>query len=145
MDIDQIFLEVTDLLSEIPALKWIDMDFGQLDSEQRPAVAFPCALVSIDLPDTNDLGNKVQKPKVLINIKLAFDYTGETNVKTAPNYRARALSYYGIVKSVYVKLQGQRVGTAPLKRKSQMEYARPDRIKILDMPFETVFLDESAR
>jgi len=145
MDIDQIFLEVADLINGVPGIKWIDMDFGQLDSDQRPAVAFPCALISIDLPDTNDLGNRVQKPKVIINVKLAFDYMGETSVKTAPNYRTRALRYYGIVKSVYIALQGQRIGTTPLKRKSQMEYARPDRIKILDMPFETNFLDDSAR
>lgn len=146
MDIDQIFLEVTELLSTVPTLKWIDMDFGQLDSEQRPPVAFPCALVSIDLPDINDLGNKVQKAKARINIKMAFDYAGETSIKTAPDYRTRALAYYGTVKDVYKKLHGARLeSTAPLKRITQMEYARPDRIKIVEMPFDTVFVDESAR
>ncbi|MDO9554541.1 hypothetical protein [Rhodonellum sp.] len=145
MEIDELFLGITDMIGEVTDIKWIDMDFGQMDSDQRPPVGYPCALISIDFPQISDLGNNVQKPKVLINVKLCFDYQGETSVKAPPNTRIRALSYYPIVKSVYKKLQGQRIGTSPMKRTSQIESARPDRIKILQMTFETVFVDDSAR
>lgn len=144
MNIEDLFIDVCDLINEVPEIKWVDLDFGQMDSETRPAVLFPCALVSIDLPNTNDVGNKVQKPQVIINVKLCFNYNGETSTGTPPVSRARALEYYGLVKSVYKKLQGARIGTGALKRRAQVESARPDKIKIVDMPFETFFLDNSA-
>jgi len=66
--------------------------------------------------------------------------------KSPPEYREMALAYYGTVKEVYRKFQGLRLCTCgPMKRINQMEYERPDRIKIVDMPFDLVFVDDSAR
>lgn len=145
MEQDELFLAITDLIGEVPSVAWIDMDFGQMDSEGRPAVGFPCALVSIDYPQITEIGQGVQKPNVLINVKLCFSYTGATNLKASSPVRERALAYYAIVKDVYKKLQGKRVGTGPLRRISQLESARPDQIKIVDISFATSFLDQSAR
>lgn len=145
MEQDELFLAITDLISEVPSVSWIDMDFGQMDSEGRPPVNFPCALVSIDFPQIAEIGQGVQKPSVMINVKLCFNYTGETSQRAASPVRERALAYYATVKDVYKKLQGQRIGTGPLRRVSQLESARPDRIKIVDMSFTTAFLDQSAR
>jgi len=36
-------------LKTVPAIKWIDEDFGQIDAyEGKPPVAFPCALVKLN-------------------------------------------------------------------------------------------------
>ena len=36
---------------EIPALRWIDADEGQLDfQDSRPPVAFPCCLIELYYP-----------------------------------------------------------------------------------------------
>lgn len=145
MEIDELFIQVTDLLTEVPELKWIDMDFGQMESDQRPPVTYPCALVAIDLPEIREIGQGVQKPRVLINVKLCFNYEGETSTRTAPAVKSRALAYYGAVKEVYKKLQGKRLGTGTLKRRSQIETAHPLRIKMVDLVFETEYVDQSAR
>lgn len=145
MNIEDFYLGVSDLIAEVPEIKWIDMDFGQLDStDSRPAVAFPCALISIDFPDIADLGNKKQKPQVLINVRLGFNYAGETSHSTPEQAKSRALAYYAIVKAVYAKLQGQRLGGSQLRRIRQVEAATPQRVKVVDMPFRTEFIDESA-
>ncbi|MCH7400113.1 hypothetical protein MM236_19110 [Belliella sp. DSM 107340] len=145
MDIDGIYLKVCDLIAEVPEVKWIDMDFGQLDDfNTRPMVAFPCALIGIDIINAIELGQKKQKCQVLVNVKLAFDYKGESAHLAPENVKDRSLAYYAVVKNVYKKLQGQRVGTTPLKRQRQIETARPDRIKICELPFSTEFLDVSA-
>lgn len=145
MEIEDLYTAVADLIAEVPQIKWVDMDFGQVDNfDIRPAVAFPCALIGIDFPQITDLGQKKQKPQVVINIKMGFNYSGETAHATPEQVRERALAYYGIVKAVYKKLQGERIGTSTLKRRQQLETARPDRIKIIEMPFATEFVDESA-
>lgn len=146
MELEQIYLAVADRLAEIEDLKWIDMDFGQLDDfNVRPSVAFPCALISIDITNAIELGQKKQKCQIVINVKLGFSYTGETSQRTAAYHRQKALAYYHTVREVYTKLQGQRIeSTTPLRRTQQIETARPDRIKITEMPFSTEFLDVSA-
>ena len=41
------------LKEEVPALRWIDADEGQLDfyTDDRPPVAFPCCLVELSMTD----------------------------------------------------------------------------------------------
>ena len=48
------------LKEQVPAIRWIDFDKGQLDSSDRPAVAFPCALISIGINNTKDITSTSQ-------------------------------------------------------------------------------------
>lgn len=146
MELQDIYLGVMDLLSQVPELKWIDQDYGQLDDpDVRPAVAFPCALIGTDLVRCQDIGMKKQKCPVQVNIKIGFNYAGESSAVTPLAVRDKALEYYRVLKSVYLKLQGARIGElTPLKRASQVEASRPDRIKIVEMPFNTEFIDVTA-
>lgn len=49
----QIYLTLLELLNLVPALKFTDLDKGQLEFYQtRPAVAFPCALIKIEITKT---------------------------------------------------------------------------------------------
>ena len=46
----EIFIAVCDRLkTEVPQLRWIDAEEGQLNTGERPAVAFPCCLIDIYL------------------------------------------------------------------------------------------------
>lgn len=47
----EIFIAVCDRLkTEVPGLRWIDAEEGQLNTGERPAVAFPCCLIDISYP-----------------------------------------------------------------------------------------------
>lgn len=145
MNIDDLFLAITDELRSIPELKWIDMNIGQMDGEDRPPVAFPCALVSIDLPECKDIGQNKQQCRTTLNVRVAFNYRGATNSAAPEIVRGKALEYYGIVRKVYQALHGFKSGdSSPFRRKSQMEYARPDQIRFVDLMFECQFIDASA-
>jgi hypothetical protein len=145
MNLETLFLLIQDKLKVLPDIKWVDMNVGQLDVETRPAVAFPCALISIDLPKCEELGQQIQKCQCQIGIRLGFNYAGATNSKTPIAVKAAALDYYRMIREVYRALQGHtEPGLSRIRRVSQVEMAREDQIKIVDMTFYTEFHDYSA-
>lgn len=143
MEIEDIYGGIYDLLAAIPEIKWVDQDFGQMEME-RPPVAYPCVLIGIDLPGTENIGQNKQNCQVTINLRICFSYSGETSMKSPAEVRERGLAHYRTVREIYRKVQGQRIGLRPLARTGQMESVRPDRVKVLDMPFSTMFVDTSA-
>ena len=101
----KLFETITELLSQIPNLKWVDFDCGQL-LEEKPPVLFPCALVDINLPDCEDVSRSTQRVYASFTIRLAFKAMGETHAATPMPKRQLALSYFDIVEKVYFKIHG---------------------------------------
>lgn len=102
-----LFELITQLLSEIPELKWIDFDTGQL-MEEKPSVAYPCALVEIDLPRCENLDSVNQRVYANFTVRLTFKALGETNSKAPIPQRSLALQYFDVVGKVERKLHGYR-------------------------------------
>lgn len=156
----EIYLKMLDLLAFMPQpntakelevynqlqkIRWIDMDKGQLEFyDTRPAVAFPCALIKIEVARTENLGNNVQRCYGRGIVRLAFDYVGETAAKTPQALRAQSLAYFELVEAVYLAVQGKPAGLAKFDRQSATEENRPDGLKVLNIPFSTIWLDKSA-
>ena len=65
-----IFLAIQNRLSEIPALKYIDKDWGQLQYEQPP-VKWPCALIDVANIDFKQLGRGCQQGEADITVTVA--------------------------------------------------------------------------
>ena len=65
-----IFLAIQDRLSEIPALKYIDKDWGQLRFE-NPPVKFPCALIDMANADFKQMGRGFQQGDADITVTVA--------------------------------------------------------------------------
>lgn len=134
-----IFKEITALLDEIPALKWVDEDKGQLNFE-RPPVLFPCALVEIQINKTEDLNRKIQNCDAIILVRLAWNFNGETSTKTPELARDKSLQYYDDVEAVRQKLHGYESNHFnALSRKQFYPEKRPDAIKVVAMPFAFSF------
>ncbi len=142
-----LFIAVSDRLkSEVPALKWIDADDGELENfESRPALAFPCALIDIQLPNCEDYNTVHQLCHALIRVRVAFDTTGErTSAQTPAAARQRSLEKYAVVDGVYKALQGFCADAfTELSRKTSAS-ALVRGYKVYDITFETTFEDETA-
>ena len=93
------------LTEKIPALKWVEMDIGQL-SQPKPSVAFPCALVGIKLPKCKSITDSLQDCQAQISIRLAFDTTMRTAAATPEEARNASLAVYDVIANVYATLQG---------------------------------------
>ncbi len=140
-----IYLKLLELLGEIEAIKFIDLDTGQLDVPTRPAVAFPCALIEIELTDCEDIGAKQQNCTAVFSLRLGFNISESTTSLTPEDRRLAALSYFGLVNEVFKKMQGfynNELGR--FSRKKAYCERRADGLKVLVMPFETTFRDVSA-
>ena len=80
----EIFTAVCDRLEkEVPALRWIDAEMGQLSSrgDTRPPVAFPCVLVEISYTACDTLSGGRQRVNAEVQLKVGFDIPGPTNSK----------------------------------------------------------------
>lgn len=131
------------LTAEVSELKWIDLDKGQMRFE-RPPVAFPAALISLQIAKSENLNHTKQLVNAQIGIKLCFDFTGNTDASTPEAHRLNSLAYFDLVDKVFSKLQGW--GTAelnPLERVNQYDEQRPDAYKVTVMTFTTAYYEQA--
>ena len=135
----EIFKSLRTRLKEVPGINHIDMDKGQLDHyELRPSVAFPCILIDLQRPRSEDRDQRgtQQTSAVMINIRIGFDFTGETSSHTPDEKLDTSLAYYDMVELVYKKLQGWKdTGFTILSNKGERTERRPDRYKVVNLPF----------
>ncbi len=96
------------LKEQVPALKWTDMNIGQLETIERPSVMFPCALVTIKIPKASDESHtgKTQNCVGQINITLGFDVPERTSGNAPEANRLQGLAAYDVIADVYAALQG---------------------------------------
>lgn len=92
--------------AQVPGIKWIDLDTGQLDAQTRPAVAFPCALVGIGITPKTNITDTIQDCKAIITIRIALDNMGKTSEITPALQREKSLAVYDTIADVYKALQG---------------------------------------
>jgi len=132
------------LSAQVPELKWIDLQKGQMNYE-RPTIVFPAALISIQLTNCENLNSKKQRCDVIITVDLCFDFTGNTSISTPEAERLKSLAYFAVVEKTYANLQGW--GTAafnPLSRTNVIDPPRPDAYKVVKNVFKSAFHDYAA-
>jgi hypothetical protein len=129
-------------LKTVSDINWVDLDKGQVSKFAiRPAIAFPAALIKIDYPRTETMNKKKQKCSVRINVKLVWDYAGDTDSVTEDQELEESLAYFDLCDDVYDKLQDDiniAIFNKRLDRISQIEEVRNDGLKVVNMVFETV-------
>jgi hypothetical protein len=134
-----LFKELTAQLETIAELKWIDKDKGQMNFE-KPPILFPAALVTLSLPNTQNDNRLQQSGEARIEVKLCFDWGGNTNHVTPEADRDNSLSYYDIMDAVFNKLQGWKSSeVTPLERRSLVPLQRPDHYTTEVMVFSSSF------
>lgn len=140
----EIFKAIAAQLDTVTELRWVDEDKGQMNFE-RPPVAFPAALITISLPNTNNLNLRKQHAVVQVGVKLCFDFGGNTSSVTPMASRDESLKYYDITEKVYAALQGWATPLFnPLERRNLSHEKRPDIFKVVNMTFSTEFHDFTA-
>jgi hypothetical protein len=150
MDLKTLFTETRSYLKAIPELNWVDADKGQIDRYQvKPAVSFPCALIEVSLPKTQNMNHTTQQCTGMVMVRIAFNYTGEANGEVDDELLAESLEYLDIIQKVYIGLQAKTSGVyqySPLERTGLIpEPPRTDGMKVIRMAFSTTFLDTSAK
>ena len=73
---------VFDIINSVPAIKWVDEDYGQIDAYEgeRPPVAFPCALVTFNTSG-DPLGGDEYDYTDTVTIRVAHNRLGDRSAK----------------------------------------------------------------
>src|SRR4051812_48929211 len=92
-----IFLAIQQQIqTAVPAVRYIDQDLGQLKSNIRPPVSWPCVLVDFEDFNFENMGENVQIAKGIVVLRLGFaPYSNSSQVAPAP-YVQQALGYYDL-------------------------------------------------
>lgn len=143
----QIYLAISaKLKTEVADLKWIDYDWGQLN-EDRPPVAFPCALIDIAFTDCKTLGEgsgaTEQMVTAAVTIKLVYQPAGESHTAAIASSREAALKPLDTNDAVHKALQGWNGGGifSGLSRRRAVPAPRRDKLKVYNITYETTFIN----
>ncbi|QNK63960.1 hypothetical protein H7F33_05565 [Pedobacter sp. PAMC26386] len=135
----KIYLKTLEKFKELPEIKFVDKDRAQIDTSERPAVKFPCALISISLPKRKNLAADLQLCACTISIRIAFERFADSS-NLSPQARLNlALEYYDIVERVEALFQGYTDAEMnPWECTSSIEEVRPD-LDVMRLSFSTSF------
>ncbi|OQB81401.1 MAG: hypothetical protein BWX87_00666 [Bacteroidetes bacterium ADurb.Bin123] len=144
MNKEVIILISNRLKSQVPAIKWIDIDTGQLDIlTQRPPVAFPACLVDLTYPQCDDTGEHIQIVTANVILRLAFDFTGATN--SASPVRETSLGFLDVIEAVHEALQGwSNSALSSFSRINAQPERRKDGLKVYRITYQTAFSETTG-
>ncbi|MEJ5316771.1 hypothetical protein [Tenuifilum osseticum] len=133
------------LTDRVPAIRMIDFDMGQLEalaSDLRPAVAFPCCLIDMELScEDNDLNGQLVTARVILT--LAFEQPLPTDSLSPAIKRNQALQLFDVIDQVHVAMQGYSTNMfSAFSRRSLSPDRRFAGIRVYSCVYETTFTDD---
>ncbi len=138
----------TRLSSEVPTLKYIDEDWGQLDYySPNPPVKWPCVLIDVQDAQWSNLGSLKQQGLLQLSIKV-IDLRLSNSSHAAPKgQKNNSKSFYTLTQAIYKALHGwsnDKDLYSDLIRTAERRVKRDDGIKMHEMIFTTQFTDTTA-
>lgn len=137
------------ITTEVPEVKWIDFDFGQLEvypDGLKPAVLFPCVLVDFTGFQWQEASKGTQQGEGMVIVRVAHaPYTNSNQLTPAPQ-KEKALNCFEIERKVHIALHGWGDGNfARLLRRSTDTEKREDTIRVRVMQYATSVKDAAAK
>lgn len=138
----ELFIALQDRLKEqVPALRWVDAEMGQLNVVPRPPVAFPCCLVDMRYLQCRSLTAGAQRVAAQFTLRVAFQGCGATSSEAPAPVRDRALEHLDVLERIHTALQwwnfGRRIN--PMQRASVVPERRSDGLRVYAMVYDTEF------
>lgn len=144
----QLFMAIQARLKlKVAALKWIDQNFGQIDSyEQRPPVLFPCALIDLTGFSFEDLPKGAQRCNGRVIISLSTAPFSNSNASTPTPQKEKAIEYYEIEWAIHNALHNwiPVTGMEKLLRRTMDKQERDDALRERLIIFECGYCDAGA-
>ncbi len=134
---EKLFEDLMTLLTEdMPELRYIDIDRGQLDEEpeQHYQIDFPACLIRITVPQWNSVGDKHYVGSANVTFKLGIRKLHDTAKITPEAVRAKAFEQLAINTRLHHVVDGYegRVNNALQKAESDMDYGEKGLIIFLE-------------
>lgn len=101
---ETLYQKLIDLLGEIPEIKYIDLNAGQLQME-KPPLAYPAVLIRIS-ETRDDINHLFQQVTARVELTVVNKYLSETNSLAPEAVREKGLKYMRLNAAIAEKLQG---------------------------------------
>ncbi|MCP1997286.1 hypothetical protein [Flavobacterium sp. HSC-61S13] len=135
---------LVELLNEIPELRYVDLDTGQI-LEEQPPLAYPAALIEIDMSSCEDIQDNIQQVIGYFSVRLVAKGLSETNGLAPEGVRRKSLEWLRLQEKVYKKLQGYGTDSFyPFSRKSGKNENLRKGLKVFALRFDTSWHDYTA-
>lgn len=135
------------LLAEVPELKYVDMDWGQLDFyNPHPPVKFPCALIDINSVQWSNVLKKGQMGLATTVITVADLRLSNTSGAAPQSQKDKAMEIFDVLEKIHIALHGwtAHASYTSLIRQTNTLRRREDGVKFYQITFTTEVKDDSA-
>ena len=137
-------INITDVIGGL----FIDMDYGQLEIRDRPAVLFPGVLIDFPEWSFSDLSNLVQQAEGNISLKLFTNPYSGTESNTPTEFKEYALNILDLEYALYKALEGWSPSPGSIGPLGRINYRSDNRrpgLKVRILTFSCSFQDYSAK
>ena len=135
------------LMQDVPALKYVDHDWGQMDFFQSPPVKYPCVMIDIQSGEYTDKVNFVQQGNLLIVLRIFDLKLSNSSGRSPNNQKQEARKIWQLMKDINKSMHGQnflQTGNGLPMRKSFRRIKREDGCIQTELYYSTQFTDESC-
>lgn len=138
----QIFLAIQDRLSTmVPALRYIDKNWNQLNMPQPP-VQWPCCLIDLDSIDYTQAAHLTRLAEATIILTVATQHTVRSSAKATA--KADAYDILDVLEAVIEALEGYRVpdATQALTRTRLQKTYSDQSYDVYTLTFTTAWVEQ---
>ncbi|HAT3998571.1 TPA: hypothetical protein I9Y90_000053 [Elizabethkingia anophelis] len=137
---DKLYEKIIELLETLPEIKYIDLDYGQLQ-EEMPPLSYPAVLVRIS-EDRVDIHHMYQQVTGNITLTVIDKLKSETNNITSEEQRKKGIAYMQLNEKIHKALQGYKDKTyEPFTNKSKSDQLIRKGAKTVVQQWETAWKD----
>ncbi len=133
--------------AQLPDIKYVDQDLGQLKTGSRPPVSWPCVLIDFEDFSYNNLGENVQTASGTVVLRLGFAPHSNSSQAMPDSYLRQSINYYDLEWSLHKLMQGWAPGTdyGHLCRVSATTQKRTDSYRVREIRYSIAFEDYSTK
>jgi hypothetical protein len=96
----ELLTKVTRAIADLPELRMADLDLGQLENSEAPALSFPAALVGVLSGQYALIGQQVQDVELTLSLRLAFRTFSRTHTLATTEVRDQGLAHLDTLEAV---------------------------------------------
>lgn len=146
MDKQLFKLVQTRITEELPTLRWIDANEGQLNVAERPPLAYPACLIEMSYPTCRELGAGNQQVTAEFRLTIVLEPLGSYNSRAPREISAIAMGSLDLLGALHKALQWWTADGLfmPMRRERVTPIARRDGLRVYEAVYQLDYLDTLA-